>query len=157
MLGTLEQALPPAGFVRPNRDRKEAAVQPPKAIDTLKKAAIEPKKREQQSKPIAIETRQTTPPPAPPPPNYLALGDQARDSGNYAAALKNYRAANDAGRISALQRAIEGDSEDRAGVLADSGRYNDAIALADQWLREFPSSQRLQKLRAKMVRARDSQ
>jgi len=100
---------------------------------------------------------QTQPEPPKPTVDYLALGDKARDAGDYRTALQNYRALDDTARLATLQRSVEGDAEDRAGALTDKGQYAQAIVLADAWLREFPSSRRLQQLRAKIVRARDSQ
>jgi hypothetical protein len=94
---------------------------------------------------------------AAPKPDYGALGDKARDTGDLRTALQNYRALGDTKRLDALQRAVEGDAEERSSAMMDHGQYADALKLTEGWLREFPASQRLERLRARIVRARDTQ
>lgn len=95
--------------------------------------------------------------PAAPALDHLALGDAARNGGDLGAALRHYREAGDAGRLAALQKAVEGDAEERAGGFMDRGLFGEALKVAERWLGEFPGSQRLTRLRARVVRARDSQ
>ncbi len=105
-----------------------------------------------------VKPREPEPePPKPPPANHAALGDAARNAGDFRTALRHYREANDAAKVAAVQRAIEGDTEERASSSMDRGQFAEALRVVDGWLKEFPDSQRLQRLRARIVRARDSQ
>lgn len=110
----------------------------------------QPLPKDQPPHPVEV-----TPPPKKP--DYAALGDAARDKGDLATALRHYRQASDSKRLTALQNTVEGDTEERATAFMDRGQFPDALKLTDRWLSEFPQSQRLQRLRARIIRARDSQ
>ena len=123
----------------------------PKTIrpsEEKKKAAVTPVKEPEIAKPE---------PPKPDPVNHAALGDAARNAGDLATALRHYREAADPTRLAAVQRAVEGDADERASTLMDRGQFPDALKIVDRWLPDFPGSQRLQRLRARIVKARDSQ
>jgi len=92
--------------------------------------------------------------PAPPSVDHAALGDRAKDAGDFRTAYQHYKALGDEARLAALQRAVEGDVEERGGAIADTGRYDQALSLVNLWLQDFPGSQRLQRLRAKIERAK---
>ena len=66
-------------------------------------------------------------------------------------------AGDDPTRLAAVQRAIEGDAEESDAALMDRGGFTKALKIVDRWTPDFPGSQRLQRLRAKIVKARDSQ
>jgi hypothetical protein len=90
--------------------------------------------------------------------DHAALGDAARNAGDYRTALGHYRALSDfyirTARLAALQKAVEGDTEERMAGLMSYGRYDEAIKLIDGWKKEFPASQRLEQLRQRVERAR---
>jgi outer membrane biosynthesis protein TonB len=131
----------------PPPETKQKKTDPPPA----KPAAKEVKQE-------AVKPREPEPePPKPPPVNHAALGDAARNAGDFRTALRHYREANDAAKLAAVQRAIEGDTEERASSSMDRGQFAEAQRAVDGWLKEFPDSQRLQRLRARIIKARDSQ
>lgn len=122
-----------------------STIRPP---EEKKKPAVTPVKEPEIAKPE---------PPKPEPINHAALGDAARNAGDLATALRHYREAADPTRLAAVQRAVEGDAEERASALMDRGQFADALKIVDRWLPDFAGSQRLQRLRARIVKARDSQ
>ncbi|HEY3743381.1 MAG TPA: protein kinase [Bryobacteraceae bacterium] len=149
-------AAVPAAVTQPAEQPK---IDPPK-----KPAARIPDRVKEKPKPAETATvKSATPPPIkapepePPPVDHAALGDKARDAGDFRGALPHYKTLGDNTRLATLQKAVEGDTEERSSAMTDHGRYGDALTLVDGWLRDFPGSQRLQRLRAKIIRARDSQ
>ncbi len=159
-----------AWAIWPSGERKPIQVSDPTATTQTLERPVKPKEPEKSTQsgprptPLSVgktaagrKTEPAAPASQPPAPNHALLGDHARDAGDYRTALRHYRALGDPTRLAKLQSAIEGDVEERVAGLLDQGRYGDAISLTDGWLREFPGSQRLQKMRAKGVRARDSQ
>ena len=85
------------------------------------------------------------------------MGDAASNAGDLAAAFRHYREAADTQRLAALQKAVERDADERASALMDRGQFADALKIVDRWLPDFSGSQRLQRLRARIVKARNSQ
>lgn len=91
----------------------------------------------------------------------LQQGDTARDRGDYQEALGAYRKASDkaagAARIAALQPLVEADVEMKVNQFSDQGQFDPADALVANWLKEYPSSGVLQKLKDVIKRRRDAQ
>ena len=98
-----------------------------------------------------------TPPKSEPVKDHAALGDAAVKAGDYTTALTHFKALGDSKRLSALERSVEGDAEDRCLAFLDRGEYAEALRVVDRRSGEYPGSKRLQALRAKIVRARDAQ
>ena len=131
----------------------------PEPVNRATTNAAGPPAEKKKSAPPVLNVPEPAKPvlPKPEPVNHAALGDVARNAGDLAAALRHYREAADPQRLAALQKAVEGDADESASALMDRGQFGDALKIADRWLPEFPASQRLTGLRAKIVRARDSQ
>jgi len=112
--------------------------------------------------PTPSPTRAPTMSPTPVPTlvDHIAPGDAARDRGDFRTALNHYRQSADSRkpqRLEQLQRAIEGDVEERVATLSDSGQLGQAETLVNGWIAEFPHSQRLQRQKALVQRRRESQ
>jgi tetratricopeptide (TPR) repeat protein len=129
-------------------------------VKKVERRVEEPKKKAETKRPepeptvVVAKPKPPDPVPAAPAVDHAALGDKAKDEGDFRTAYQHYKALGDAARLAALQRSVEGDAEERGGALADTGRYDQALALVNSWLQDFPGSQRLQRLQAKIVRAR---
>ena len=165
--------MPPSvgspGVVTPKKSPMEAAPAPKKGIAVIpdsKGQREPPRVRPEQAAPAKPQPSDPPPPrqsvpvmSAPPisPVDHVVRGDKARDSGDFVSALQHYKAAGNAMRLAGLQKAVEGETEERASGMMDHGRYSEALTLVDNWSAEFPGSQRLRQLRAKIVKARDSQ
>jgi serine/threonine protein kinase len=139
---TQDPKPPPVTQKKPPPSQKEARPEPL----TAKTRAAEPK--------TPHPVQQQVPQPAV---DHAALGDAALNAGDYRAALGHYKVVGDPKRLADLQRGVESDSDERAMPLLDKGQYSDALRLVDNWILEFPNSQRLQTLRARIVRAKDAQ
>ncbi len=126
--------------------------EPPPVTERLAALAVSGKNR-----PGAVPPKQTPSPTAAPKINHIALGDEARNVGDLKGALQHYRQAGDLQKIAVVQRAVEGNTDEYASDLIDRRQFAEGLRLVDGWLREFPDSQRLQRLRVKIERARGPQ
>ena len=125
---------------------------------TVIQNGIEPPKKSLETKPSS----ETSPKASPletlqKPDDHAQLGDAALNAGDYRIALTHFRRLNDKNRLATLQGAVESDVDERVSGLLDRGKYTDAVRMVGSWLKEFPSSQRLQSLSAKINHAKDAQ
>ena len=142
-------------------------VKPPSKPVVIPKQEDPPKVTPKPAEPVVTIKKEPekVPTPAPPPPqpkaapviDHAALGDTALNAGDYRSASAHFKALGDAQRLAKLQRAVEADVDERATILLEKGQSAGALRLVDSWVGDFPRSVRLQSLRAKIVRARETQ
>jgi len=91
--------------------------------------------------------------------DWLKKGDEARDRADYHDAVKCYRRQPAAGaaRIAAVQALVESDVEAKVAKFSDLGQFEQAAALVDEWLTDFPASDRLKAQKDLIVRRRAAQ
>ena len=91
--------------------------------------------------------------------DWIKKGDDARDAGNYHDAVKSYRQgpASAKTRIVALQPLVEADVTAKVTKLSDLGQFDQADALIDDWLADFPESTILPAQKALIARRRAAQ
>jgi serine/threonine protein kinase len=152
---TTAQHEPPSSAPAPSVPKQ---VDPPKPQAKQEEVPQNREPRPQEKQPETTTQPGKIEPPKPEPAiDHAALGDAAMNAGDLRTALTHYRTLGDPARLAKLQRAVESDADERATVLLDKGQYPEALRLVDGWSKEFPSSQRLQALRAKIVRAKEVQ
>jgi serine/threonine-protein kinase len=150
-------ALGVAGWIASQQSRGAGETGPANIATEIPRAPEQKKKTDQPKVAATEATKETPPGPLEQPIDHAALGDAARNAGDLDGALRHYRQAGDAQRLAALQRAVEGDIDERVSALMDRGQFAEALKLLNRWLAEFPRSQRLLLLSARTVKARDSQ
>lgn len=154
----VKKETPPVVVTKPEPEPVPPIVIPAKKEDKQDPPKLEKKKEKKEDLPKPPVKKDTPPEPKPEPViDHAKLGNAALNSGDYRTALGHFKSLADAKRLSAVQRAVEADLDERVTPMLDKGQYTEALRVADSWLREFPGSQRLQNLRAKIARAKDIQ
>ena len=88
----------------------------------------------------------------------LKKGDAARDRGDYHAAARYFREQPGGGlRLQIVQAIVEADVEGKVARFSDTGRFDPAEALVEEWLADFPTSTRLQEQKKLIARRRAAQ
>ena len=100
--------------------------------------------------PIKEETGEKT--------DWIKKGEDARDRGDYHEAVKCFRKQpSGMARIQAVQGLVEADVEARVKKLSDVGQFDQADRVVDEWLADFPLSDRLKAQKELIGRRRAAQ
>ena len=158
---------PPIVVVKETRKPPEPVVKEPEPTKPEIPTRAKPErpkpenaKQEKQKKDAVLRESAPVDPPKQPvvaTVDHAALGDAARNSGDLKSAVQHYRQAGNSAKFASVQKAVEGDAEERVSTMMDRGKFAEGLQLTDSWLKEFPDSQRLQRLRVRIDRARTSQ
>ena len=90
--------------------------------------------------------------------DWIKKGEEARDRHDYHEAVKCFRQQpSGMARIQGIQTLVEADVDAKVAKLSDMGHFDQADALLDEWLADFPLSDRLKAQKELIARRRAAQ